>query len=103
MSLNKLWEMVKDREALHATVHGVTERQTRFSNWTTAIYDAVQMSEQFWVDWLCQALILMSSKEKKKKEKKIHWKTEMKETLSSERLTLYKRYSRQTIVGIFLN
>jgi hypothetical protein len=25
----------------------------------------------------------------------------MKETLSSERLTLYKRYSRQTIVGIF--
>ena len=25
MSLSRLWEMVKDREAWHATVHGVTE------------------------------------------------------------------------------
>ena len=29
MNLNKLKEMVKDREAWHAAVHGVTKSQTR--------------------------------------------------------------------------
>ena len=28
MSLRKLWEMVKDREAWHAAIHGVTKNQT---------------------------------------------------------------------------
>ena len=34
-NLGKLWEMVRDREAWHAAVHGVTKSQTRLANWTT--------------------------------------------------------------------
>ena len=37
MSLSKLWEIVKNREAWHAAVHGVTKGQTQLSDRTTAV------------------------------------------------------------------
>ena len=34
MSLSKLCELVMDREAGHAVIHGITNSKTQLSNWT---------------------------------------------------------------------
>jgi len=34
VSLSELWELVMDREACRAVIHGVTKSQTRLSDWT---------------------------------------------------------------------
>ena len=40
MNLGKLQEMVKDRKAWHAAVHGVSKSQKQLGDWTTALlYD----------------------------------------------------------------
>ena len=34
VSLNELWELVMDRDAWHAAIHGLAKSQTRLSDWT---------------------------------------------------------------------
>ena len=41
MNLSKLWEIVKDREALGSAVHGVAMSWTRLSEWTMTVMTTI--------------------------------------------------------------
>ena len=46
MSLGKLQELVMDREAWHAVIHGVTKSRTQLSNWTELIFKSFAVAQQ---------------------------------------------------------
>ena len=64
MSLSKLWEIVKDREASHATVHGFAKSLTK-QHWTTVCKDQRSIS------WR-HALVLHLSWKKEREAKPGH-------------------------------
>ena len=43
MNLNKLWEIVKDKEAWHAAIRGVTKSHTRLSNRTHGFRNPIEL------------------------------------------------------------
>ena len=59
MSLSKLWELVMDRKAWHAVIHGVAKSQTWLSNWTELMAQTVKnlpAMPETWAPWVRKLL-----------------------------------------------
>ena len=62
ISLSKLQKIVKDMEAWHATVYGVTKSQTWLSDWTTIIIPdviSVLVKSDFMCLWVSVVILVI--------------------------------------------
>ena len=57
VNLGKLWEMVRDREAWHPTVHGVARNWTQLGDWTTT-WKQTSKNDHWGTTELCWVIFL---------------------------------------------
>ena len=64
MSMSKLWELVMDREAWRAAIHGVTKTRTRLRDWTELNWSGPAWFKLYWlrVDFVQAELFLLCQK-----------------------------------------